>query len=172
MLLYHLVHLLSPSCISAAFTVLSASIMICMYILADLTFFCSFSFLLIYFSSLVCALTDLGSTCCQCCMNINVQCKLILLPLYGQLNCVLAALDAVACSAGNLMTLVGLGRLFMGAVCCHCHCLCCSVTSAPATTVANPFSSPAEFSCLVSAFKGILDVLCYQVCWSFLVEVR
>ena len=105
-------------------------------------------------------------------MNINVQCKLISLPLYEQLNCVFAALDTIAHSTGDLMTLTGLECLFVGTVCCHCHHLHCSVASAPATAVANLFSSLAEFSCLILALEGILNVLHYQVCWFFLIKVR
>ena len=171
-LFYHLTHLLSLSCTSTAFTVLSASIIIYIYILADLTFFHSFSSLFIYFNNLIYASADPGSTHCQHCINMNAQCKLILSLFYKQLNCVLAASDIIAHSMGDSMTLIGLEHLFVGIMHHHHHCLCCSTASAPATTVINPFSSPAKFSHLVSVFKGILNILCYQICWSFLIEVK
>ena len=139
----------------------------------DLAFFHLFSFLFIYFNSLVYALADPGSTCCQCCINMNAQCELVPLPLYGQLNCLLAALDAIAHSTGDPTILTGLECLFMGMLCCHCHHFHHStITSAVTVTAANPFSSSAKFSHLILTFEGILDVLCYQVCWSFLIEVR
>ena len=129
---------------------------------ADLAFFYLFSFLFIYFRSLICISTNLSSICCQCCVNMNMQCKLVPLSLYEQLNHLLVTLNTVACGVGDLTTLAGLGCLFMSAVCHHCHHLYCSA-AAPAATI-NPFSSPAEFSHLISALKSILGVLCYHVC--------
>ena len=137
------------------------------------SFFLLLQLILIYFSSFVCASAGLGSTHYQYCVHMNMKCKQVPLPLHKQLNCLLAASNTVAHSTGNPTTLTGLGRLFMGAVRHHCHCLRCSTTApAAAATAANPFSSLAKFSCLVSALKGILDVLCYQICWSFLIEAR
>ena len=96
---------------------------------------------------------------------MNVQCELVPPPLCGQLNHFLVISDTVTCSMGNLMTLVGLGYLFVGVVHCHHHCLHCSAAApAAASPAANLFGPPAEFSCLVLALEGILDILCYQVC--------
>ena len=101
---------------------------------------------------------------------MNAQCEQVPPPLRGQLNRLLAASDAVARGAGDPTTLAGLGRSFVGAVRRHRHRLRRSA-AAPAPA-ANPFGPPAELSRLVSALEGILDVLRYQVCWSFLVEAR
>ena len=172
-LLYHLTCLLSLSCGPAAYTALSISTTICMYIPADLTFLCSFSSLLIYFSGFVCILAGSDSTHYQCCINMNMQCKLVSSPLYEQLNHILAVSDVIACSTGNLTTLAGLRCSFVGAVCHHRHCLRCSAAApAAAAPATNPFSPPAEFSHLILALKDIFNVLCYQVCWSFLIKTR
>ena len=171
-LLYCFVHLLSPFCAPAAFTVLSISIIIHIYILADLTFFYSFSSLLIYFSDFVYASAGSDSIYYQCCINMNTQCKLVPPSLCEQLNHILAVLNAVACGIGNLTIFAGLECLFVGTVCCHYHHLHCFIASASAAIVTNPFSSLTKFSHLILAFKGIFDILCYQVCWSFLIKAR
>ena len=127
---------------------------------ADLAFFCLFSFLFIYFSSLVCVSADLGSIYCQYYANMNIQCELVSLPFHRQLNYLLSALNAIAHGMGDPTTLAGLKHLFVGTVYCHHHYLC---YSAAAAFVINLFNPSAEFSHLILAFKDILNILCYQI---------
>ena len=136
-------------------------------------FFHLFSFLFIYFSSLVYTLANSGSTYYQHCINMNMQCKLISLPFHKQLNYLFTVSDIIAYSINNSTILANLKYLFINIICYHHHYLCCfTAASTVITLTVNLFSFSAEFSHLILAFKDILNVFHYQIYWFFLIKAK
>ena len=140
---------------------------------APLSPFQLFSSILTYYSGLVCAPSGPGSTRCRRCAHNNARCEQVPASLRARLNRLLIVSDAAAQASGERTTLIGLGRAFVGAVRRYRQLQRRNVAAgATSPSPVNPFGSHAEFSRLVVAIEGILDVLRYQVCWTSLVGMR